>query len=139
MKYRYGSKDIALNKIELKFAEAFKDYLMLTDDVANNATMKYIKNVKQVIRRAQVQGWMSNDPLSPFKCTYKDPEREALTLEELAEIVERNFTNRRLHEVRDVFVFCCFTGFAYQEVYNLRSKDLIRGIDKKLWINTNRN
>jgi integrase len=101
--------------------------------------MKYIKNLKQVIDAAVVQGWLTQNPLESFKCTYVDLERQALTLEEVARVIDHDFSNARLAEVRDVFVFCCFTGFAYQEVYNLRPKDLSIGIDRKDWINTNRN
>jgi integrase len=114
-------------------------YLTLTNSVGNNAAMKYIKNLKQIIDDAVVQGWVPQNPLESFKCTYVDPERQALTLEEVARVIDHSIANPRLAEVRDAFIFCCFTGFAYQEVYNLRPKDVKVGIDDKNWINTNRN
>jgi integrase len=139
LSYRYKVSDQSLKTIPLKFAKDLQEYLTLTNSVGNNATMKYIKNLKQVINEAIVQGWISQNPLEAFKCTYVDPERQALTLEEIACIIDHQLDNARLSEVRDVFIFCCFTGFAYQEVYNLRPKDLTVGIDGKNWINTNRN
>ena len=50
-----------------------------------------------------------------------------------------SLANPRLKRGKDVFVFCCFTGSAYQEVYGLRPKDMRVGIDGKNWINTTRN
>jgi len=139
LQYRYKVEDQPLKAIPLKFAVDLHEYLTLTNSIGNNAAMKYIKNLKQVIDDAVVQGWLAQNPLESFKCTYVDPERQALTLDEIAGVIEHEFDNARLNEVRDVFVFCCFTGFAYQEVYNLRPRDLSIGIDKKNWINTNRN
>ena len=139
LKYRYKVSDQSLKSIPLKFAVDLHEYLTLTHSIGNNAAMKYIKNLKQVIDDAVVQGWLTQNPFESFKCTYVDPERQALTLEEVARVIDHDFANGRLAEVRDVFVFCCFTGFAYQEVYNLRPRDLIIGIDGKNWMNTNRN
>jgi len=139
LQYRYKVNDQPLKTIPLKFAVDLHDYLTLTHSIGNNAAMKYIKNLKQVIDDAVVQGWLPQNPLESFKCTYVDPERQALTLDEIARVIAHDFNNARLSEVRDVFIFCCFTGFAYQEVYNLRPRDLSIGIDKKNWINTNRN
>ncbi|HVU95662.1 MAG TPA: tyrosine-type recombinase/integrase [Puia sp.] len=139
LQYRYKVDDQPLKGIPLKFAVDLQEYLTLTNSIGNNAAMKYIKNLKQVIDDAVVQGWLAQNPLESFKCTYIDPERQALTLDEVVRVIGHEFKNARLSEVRDVFIFCCFTGFAYQEVYNLRPKDLTIGIDKKNWINTNRN
>jgi integrase len=139
LQYRYKADDQLLKGVPLKFAVDLHEYLTLTNSIGNNAAMKYIKNLKQVIDDAVVQGWLPQNPLESFKCTYVDPERQALTLDEIARVIAHDFNNARLSEVCDVFIFCCFTGFAYQEVYNLRPRDLSIGIDKKNWINTNRN
>ena len=139
LQYRYKVKDQPLKTTPLKLATDLHEYLTLTNSIGNNATMKYIKNLKQVIDEVVIQGWLEKNPLEPFKCGYIDPERQALTLEEVGRIIDHQFDNPRLGEVRDVFVFCCFTGFAYQEVYNLRPRDVKVGIDVKNWINTTRN
>lgn len=139
LQYRYKAKDQLIKSIPLKFATDLHDYLTLTNSIGKNAAMKYIKNLKQVIDEAVIQGSLEKNPLDSFKCTYVDPERQALTLKEIGRIIDHKIDNPRLSEVRDVFIFCCFTGFAYQEVYNLRPKDVKVGIDGKNWINTNRN
>ena len=58
-----------------KFATDFYDYLTLTNSVGNNAAMKYIKNVKQVLDEAVVQGWLAKNSLESYKCSYIDPEQ----------------------------------------------------------------
>ena len=46
--------------------------------------------------------------------------------------------NTRLEQVRDIFIFCCFTGLAYIDVQQLRSDHLGIGIDGNKWIFKNR-
>lgn len=40
--------------------------------------------------------------------------------------------------VRDIFVFCCYTGLVYIDVKNLTKHKIIRGIDGGLWIKIKR-
>lgn len=40
--------------------------------------------------------------------------------------------------MRDVFLFSCFTGLAYKEVYNLTLNDIVIGNDGGRWIQINR-
>jgi integrase len=40
--------------------------------------------------------------------------------------------------VRDIFLFCCFTGLAYADVKKLRRWDLVTGVDGEQWISIKR-
>ncbi len=40
----------------------------------------------------------------------------------------------RLEQVKDIFVFACFTGLAYIDVKNLTEKDIRTSFDGKLWV-----
>jgi integrase len=44
----------------------------------------------------------------------------------------------RLAQVRDIFVFCCYTGLAYADVEKLTREEITTGIDGEKWIWTNR-
>lgn len=48
-----------------------------------------------------------------------------LTIDELKALYALNFDSNKgyLERVRDVFVFCCFTGLRYSDVYNLKKAD----------------
>lgn len=50
----------------------------------------------------------------------------------------KKFINTRLEQVRDIFIFCCFTGLAYIDVQQLRNDHLGIGIDGNKWIFKNR-
>ena len=47
-----------------------------------------------------------------------------LTQEELTKLADKDFSIVRLEQVRDVFLFCCYTGLAYIDVYSLTTSDI---------------
>ena len=47
-------------------------------------------------------------------------------------------TSKRLDQVRDVFVFCCFCGLAYCDVAELTTDNLVDGDDGRTWLRTRR-
>ena len=45
----------------------------------------------------------------------------------------------RAAQVRDIFLFCCFTGLAYADVKKLRRWEIVTGVDGEKWLSdTNR-
>jgi site-specific recombinase XerD len=82
--------------------------------------------------------WLTHHPFQGFKCVYAQPDREVLTQEELDNLYHKEFSIKRLAQVRDVFIFCCYTGFAYNEVAALTKEAIQKGIDGEKWISINR-
>jgi site-specific recombinase XerD len=60
-----------------------------------------------------------------------------LTIQEIWKIYKKSLI-KRMDQVRDVFLFSCFTGLAYKEVYNLTQNDIVIGNDGGRWIKINR-
>jgi site-specific recombinase XerD len=65
-------------------------------------------------------------------------EREILNEEEIALLLNKTFPSKRLDEARDIFVFSCYTGYAYSEVNALTPDHLGIGLDGEKWIFTKR-
>lgn len=57
-----------------------------------------------------------------------------LTPEELALLEKHEFTQQRLQQVADMFIFCCYTGLAYNEMAHLKSYHISKGFDGNNWI-----
>jgi integrase len=73
-----------------------------------------------------------------YKSKIKEVERVFLTEEELTTITEKRFVSFRLTQVRDIFLFSCYTGLAYADVQKLDRSQVVKGIDGDNWISTNR-
>src|SRR5690606_12566996 len=136
MNHCYKCSDKPLSEVRLAFVTEFEHYLLTVDKIASNTAHKYIKNFKKVMNMAVGLDWIPSHPLKQFKCSYTDPVREVLTIEELNLIAEKNLSSARLNEVRDVFIFSCYTGFAYSEIYKFESDALTMGIDGEFWLST---
>lgn len=111
--FEYKQKDIPLDQIVYAFAEDFADYLMLEEGLENNTAMKYLKNVKQTLKAAVERNWLLKNPIAGYKCGYFNPERDILNEEEIMQLYMKHLPIQRLAEVRDAYIFMCFTGYAY--------------------------
>jgi site-specific recombinase XerD len=138
MQSQYKVKDISVKKIDHAFISDFEFYLRTENRCANNTAIRYLKNFGKIIRICISLKWMDNDPMLGYKLKSKPVERLYLTEEELQRIADKQFSTARLIQVRDVFLFCCYTGLAYADVQKLKLSDVSKGIDGNRWIFTNR-
>lgn len=136
IKAHYKSNDVALDEVKLSFVTNFEHYLLTKDLLQANTAYKYIKNLKRVMNMCVEIDWLPANPFNAFKCSYVNPEREVLTSDEINALLEKDIKMPRLAMIRDVFVFCCYTGFAYSDVYKFEHDALDRGIDGDYWLTT---
>ncbi|HUH27141.1 site-specific integrase [Gelidibacter sp.] len=134
----YKIKDIPVKEVDHQFISGFEYYLKTTRNCAHNSAIKYITNFKKIIRIAHANVWIDKDPFLHWKAKLKIVDREFLTEKELQILVEKEFEIDRLNQVKDIFVFCCFTGLAYADVKKLANNNLVLGVTGERWIKINR-
>ncbi|WP_449435065.1 site-specific integrase [Pedobacter steynii] len=105
---------------------------------ANNTTVRYLKSLGKILRISLSLKWIDSDPMFGYKLKSKNVERSFLTEDELTKISEKHFLTERLSQVRDVFIFCCFTGLAYSDIEKLSLSNIKTGVDGKKWVCINR-
>ena len=134
----YKMKDIFLKEVDLKFINRFHHFLK-TQKIGNQNTItKYVVNFKKIIRIAVANNWVNQDPFYHWKAKWKKVERDILTELELRSLIEQEFDIPRLEQIRDIFVFSCFTGLAYVDVKKLSSNHIVLGLDGKRWVKIKR-
>lgn len=138
LQYKYKLKDIAVREITPMFITDFEVYLMTACKCSTNTTAKFMQFFKRIIIIARDNGYMKSDPFSNYKIRIKQVDRGYLTEAEIAIISQKEFVSERLEQVRDVFIFSCFTGLSYIDVKNLTKEHLRTSFDGKLWIMTKR-
>lgn len=135
---KYKKNDLYLETLNHAFVTGFEHYLKTKEGIDHNTAMRYITNMKKIINIAVSNQWLNNNPFAAFKCTSRKVNREALTDEEIARLTERQFPVKRLEEVRDVFLFCCYTGYAFVDAEKLSHENIITDKNNDQWIKTNR-
>ncbi|SRX75014.1 site-specific integrase [Aequorivita antarctica] len=134
----YNVKDIPVSDVDHKFISGLEYYLKTTRNCAHNTAIKYITNFKKIIRIAYANDWITKDPFTNWKPRLKIVDREFLTVGEIQTMVEKDLHTERLDQVKDIFIFCCFTGLAYSDVKKLSANNVVIGIDGGKWIKINR-
>ena len=135
----YQVEDINLKDVDHVFIKDYETYLRTTRNCNNNSTVKYIKNFGKIIKEAMNRDWVQANPFRNVKFHLEEVDKPFLSQVELNRIMKREFAITRIAQVRDVFVFCCFTGLAFIDVKTLTLKDLEQGVDGNLWIRKQRN
>lgn len=138
IKWKYQKQDIELKKLNYEFIAEYSFWFKSIRKCSHNTTVKYLSNFKKIVLSCVKSGWLDKDPFYGFKMVKKEVERPYLTGAELQEIIELKTGIERIDNVRDIFVFSCFTGLAYIDVKNLTMDNITEGIDGKPWIITRR-
>ena len=138
LQWKYNITDIRLDKLDFAMITDLEFYLRSVKDCANNTAVKYIRNFRKIINICLNNDWLDKDPFSKYEGKVYEVDKEFLTEEEIQKIYSKKFMNTRLEQVRDIFIFCCFTGLAYIDVQQLRKDHLGIGIDGNKWIFKNR-
>lgn len=134
----YNREDLYLDELNFKFITDFEYFMKTEDSVKHNTALRYIRCLKKIIILALNNEWITRNPFVNYKCQYTRVSREVLTEEELSALWKKDIGIPRLDEVKDIFLFCCYTGYAFIDVERLSRKDLARGIDGDYWIFTER-
>lgn len=136
--WKFNIKDIAIDKIDFALITDFEFYLRSEKSCSNNTAVKYVRNFRKIIKICLSNDWLEKDPFVKYDGKMKEVETEFLTEEEIQSIYSRKFRTPRLELVRDIFIFCCFTGLAYVDVKGLKPDHIGIGIDGQKWIFKNR-
>lgn len=113
LQWKFQVSDVDISKIDHAFITEYEFYLRSVRKCSNNTAVKYIKNFGKVIRICIANSWLTANPFSNYKAKVKKVDRAFLTKEEIGVIASKEFAIERLGQVRDVFLFSCFTGLAY--------------------------
>ena len=140
----YGSQDYQVDKIGtaylynlenfMKFEVEYKD----NKGIKNNSIVKYFKNLKTICNHAIRFELIQKNPVNRYSGKIKTVEAVFLTSDELDSITSHTFKIERLEKVKDIFLFCCYTGYAPVDVMKLSRSNIIKDNNGKLWIKTHR-
>lgn len=136
--WKFGAKDIAIDKIDFAMVADFEFYLKTEKSCSNNTAVKYVRNLRKIIKICINNDWLEKNPFSKYEGKMKEVEKDFLLQEEIDQIYTKHFASPRLELVKDIFIFCCYTGLAYIDVKDLTKEHIGIGIDGQKWIFKNR-
>lgn len=131
---KYSKEDLPLKDINGEFIRAFDFFLKTEKDCAQNTVIRYMKCLKKITNLSLANEWITKDPFMGIKFQEKEVNREFLTWDELQIVINKKFELPRIDLVRDVFIFCAFTGLSFIDVKQLTSEHIVIDKDGNHWI-----
>jgi len=135
------TQGFAKNKNNLSFSIVTEDWIIdfqkyLLKQVSNNTALFYINTLNEFLEYAYRNKVI---PHNPFKSITKNQrikkveavERIFLTIEEI-KILQNVKTDVIPKQYRQIFLFCCFTGLRWSDVYGLKWENIITLNSNKL-------
>lgn len=134
----YKKKDVKLKDLDLKFIMDLEYYFKTDLNLRHATVYRSLQRVKKIILFAIAENYLQKDPFMLFKNKKYKTEIVYLSVEELDILENHSFAQDKLEKVKDMFVFCCYTGLAYQEMANLKPENIIINFDNNKWIKIKR-
>ncbi len=139
LKHKYKSKDIQLKTLKSSFLEHYEYYLKTEKKFQQSTLNKAIQRFRKVIRYAVAEDYLTKDPFMLYKAKRIKKEVVFLSPDELKKLEETSFNVKRIQQIKDMFVFCCYTGLGFKEMTNLKKTNVVVEFDGELWLNIYRN
>jgi integrase len=138
IKAYFIANDIKLKDLKLNFLNEYEYFLKTQKRLEQSTINKAIQRFRKVIQFALEQEYIDKNPFIGYKAKRVQKEVVYLTDDELKSVENYDFSQTRLQQVKDLFVFCCYTGLAFKEMSNLKPEHIVNGFDGNKWIKMNR-
>ncbi|WPR72324.1 site-specific integrase [Flavobacterium sp. NG2] len=134
LKWKFRKTDFPLDELGLQFLDDFEYYLKTEKKQSQITINKTIQRFRTPIKQAISEGYLDRDPFILHKPKTVRKTVIFLSTAELKTFEEAIMSQKRLSFVQDLFIFCCYTGLAYNEMANLRKQHIQIGFDGMNWI-----
>lgn len=118
-----GLKDMRPGEMDWKKGEQFIQWLR-NQKRKKNYAMKVVQTFKTVLKWCVREDIIDSNPLDGFEFAFDQPDAPVfLTPYELVRLWFYKFESDTIRKVADLFLFQCFTGLAWQDLYNFRASE----------------
>lgn len=144
IKKNYETNDVPIFEISSSFVYKLDEFLKYESNfksktgIKNNSVVKYMKMYKTACNYSVKMDLLIKNPFNVYDGKLSIKDAIFLTQQELKTIENKIFTINRLEKVKDIFLFCCYTGYAPVDATELTVNNLFKDGKGKLWIMTNR-
>lgn len=134
IRFKFKKSDIKLKDLDFDFISEFEYYSKTELKHSQITINKAIQRIKKVVKKAVSQKHIKSNPFEEHKPKKVHPKIVFLTQKELNKLESHIFQSETLNRVKDCYLFCCYTGLAYKEMFELKKEDLVTKPDGISWI-----
>ncbi|MCT3949055.1 site-specific integrase [Elizabethkingia anophelis] len=134
IKFYYKKADMKLKDLDYSFISEFEYYLKTVNKHKQITINKSLQRLKKVVKQAVINKYIESNPFEEHKPKKVISKIVFLNQSELDLLENKDFASEALNKVKDCYLFCCYTGLAYKEMFELIKEDLIIKPDGTMWI-----
>jgi integrase len=138
IKYYTQRSDIFLYELDSLFMEEFDSWLRTKYLNNNNSVYKQWSRFSRYIRKQLIIGNIEKYPFSDYQIKMEYKQGHYLSYEEIMLIENNKIELPTLEQTRLLFLFCCYTGLAFIDMYNLTIENLIKDEEGIIWVKSTR-
>ena len=138
IKKKYCMTDISFKQLDLSFIKNYDYYLRVELRQMPKTVLKQVTTMRKIIMIAIERGIIRFNPFSGYMPEQPQAKHRYLPKDELALFMECKDIPQNLMFVRDVFVFSCFTGLSFIDIYHLSNEHIVKADDGTWWLKINR-
>ncbi len=138
IKHHYNVNDITIGELSLSFITDFELYLRTEKKHSTNTVWSYMMPFRCIVYKAVNNGWLRNNPFCNYHIAKEESQRGFLTKEEIKKLIDGKLKKKSYELIRDLFIFCCFSGLSWRDMYNLTNDNLQISFDGHLWLRCKR-
>lgn len=144
---KYKRKDLYISELNLDFIESFWHFLTtrgkevkgkLVEPMDTESACGIIGQLKKIARIGFRKQEIAINPFDDFRATFSKESKVPLTIDEVNEIMTKEFSTTRLDRVRDRFIIGCFTGMSNEDIHTVTGDMISTDINGKKWIDRGR-
>lgn len=138
-KQKYKSGDVHLRLLTYSFIEELKIYILANpikpnDPCTNNGCMKHLERIKKILSWGYEMRFIDRDVFATYKVKKKKSEQKCLYWPQLKALETKTLQRPMLSLVKDLFLFCCYTGMAPVDMQNLKPHQIIKETEGLFWL-----
>ena len=118
--------DRPIEDLNTSFVNGFYAFLRRDIKQQHNTAIGYMKKLRMIFNIALNDNLINKSPFAGIKYSLEPVTPVFLTEDEISKIWKKKIDIKRLEQVRDIFIFCCMTGLAYIDCYNLTHEQILK-------------
>jgi integrase len=121
-----------IRNVDIKLCEGYKDYL-LSLDITPYTALHYFVTFKATLNQAVKHGHILTNPAKGINIKYEKKSIDRLSVDEVKSLMD---TNCAYPDLKNGFMFACFTGLRFSDINNLKWSDIRNGRLKVIMLKT---
>ena len=138
IKSKYRVSDVSFRQLDYSFIENYDYYLRIDCKMMPNTVLHKMICLNKMVRLAIRKGIISHNPFAGYVAERPKTCQRYVPVEELEKLKKTPLKSNALNVTRDMFLFSCFTGLSYIDLFNLTYRQILKGDDNMQWLSISR-